>query len=114
MTSLVVILSNPPPSGHPPLPIRKCVVLDTWLEPLPSPGPAPLGAFRHTTAEENEGSTTKAFNIPMIFINSEQFTVWKGHFKRLLSLVAEWTAATDKTVPALFTLGKAISRSVLG
>ena len=49
----------------------------------------------------------------MLFINSEEFTVWKSHFKRLLSLVTEWTTATGKTDPALFTLGKAISRSVV-
>lgn len=101
------ILSNPPPSGHSPLPIQKCVVLDPWLEPLPSPGPAPISAFCQT-AHENEGSPAKSFDVPMLIINSEEFTVWKGHFKRLLSLVAEWTPAADKTNPALFTLGKAI------
>ena len=48
----------------------------------------------------------------MLFINSEEFTVWKGHFKRLLSLVTEWTTTTGKTDPALFTLGKTSSQSV--
>jgi len=44
----------------------------------------------------------------MLFINSEQFTVWKDHFKRLLQLVAEWTATADKTDPTLLTIGKAV------
>src|SRR5258706_4581814 len=99
-------MSNPPPSGHSHLPIRKCVVLAPGLERLPSPGPAPFSAFNHT-ADKNEGSPAKSFNIPIFFINSEQFTVWKDHFKRLLPLVAEWTAATDKLDPALLTLGRA-------
>ena len=102
------MLSNPPPSGHSHLPIQKCVVLDPWLEPLPSPGPTPSSAFSHT-ADKNEGTPAKSFNVPILFINSEQFTVWKEHFKRLLPLVAEWTAAADKIDPALLTLGKAVN-----
>ena len=81
-------------------------MLDPWLEPLPSPGPAPFSAFNHA-ADNDADSPTKSFNIPIFFINSEQFTVWKDHFKRLLALVAEWTAAADKLDPALLTLGKA-------
>ena len=79
--------------------------MDPWLEPLPSPGPVPLSVFNHAP-DEKEGSPADSFNVPMLFINSEQFTVWKVHFKRLLSLVEEWTAAADKINPALLTLGK--------
>lgn len=59
--------------------------------------------------EKKEGRPTKVFNLPILFINSEQFTVWKDHFKRLLPLVAEWTAAAGKIDPALLTLGGTVS-----
>lgn len=98
------VLSNPPPNGHSPLPVKRCVVLDPWLEPLPTPGPSPLDAF-HMPGERESEVPAKRFNVPMLFINSEQFTVWKDHFKRLLSVVTQWTEASDKVDPALLTLG---------
>ena len=54
-------------------------MLDPWLEPLPSPGPAPrVDATRDARAPR------------VLIINSEEFTLWRDHFARLQSVVREW------------------------
>ncbi|EPQ52569.1 hypothetical protein GLOTRDRAFT_79681 [Gloeophyllum trabeum ATCC 11539] len=70
------ILSNPPaPLPHSPdrtypeLPVRKVLALDPWMEPFPSPGPAP-----RSSAE-------------LLVINSEAFTLWNSHFANLQNAV---------------------------
>ncbi|KAH9844109.1 platelet-activating factor acetylhydrolase, isoform II-domain-containing protein [Rhodofomes roseus] len=86
--SLVLsVLSNPPPAVPgtdreerlEALPLTHALVLDPWLEPLPSPGPAPrVEATRDARAPQ------------VLIINSEEFTLWRNHFARLLKVVHEW------------------------
>lgn len=73
------ILSNAPPENKLPIPVQKALILDPWLEPLPSPGPIP-----HQRFDEEP--------LPRILvINSEKFTLWKGHFERLIEVGKSWT-----------------------
>jgi hypothetical protein len=67
------LLQTPSPSEHlPPLPVRRCIALDPWLEPLPLPS----------------ASTESSPNMPpMLVINSPGFTVWADHFERLRDMV---------------------------
>ncbi|KZT72535.1 hypothetical protein DAEQUDRAFT_808989 [Daedalea quercina L-15889] len=86
--SLVLsVLSNPPPalpgSDHEErleaLPLTHALVLDPWLEPLPTPGPAPrVEATRDSRAPR------------VLILNSEEFTLWRDHFARLRTVVQEW------------------------
>ncbi|KIL70181.1 hypothetical protein M378DRAFT_183750 [Amanita muscaria Koide BX008] len=39
--TVLSILSTKPPSEHEPIPTTKALLLDPWLEPLPTPGPQP-------------------------------------------------------------------------
>lgn len=81
------VLSNPPPAlpGSPgdkrleALPLTHALVLDPWLEPLPSPGPAPR-------VEATRGARASR----VLIINSEEFTLWRDHFARLQGVVREW------------------------
>ncbi|KZT13050.1 uncharacterized protein LAESUDRAFT_754072 [Laetiporus sulphureus 93-53] len=85
--TVLSILSNPPPSLafrdsfiHPEaLPITHALVLDPWLEPLPTPGPAP-----------NIEATRDACTPHILVLNSEQFTLWTDHFARLQGVVSSW------------------------
>ncbi|OSX60109.1 hypothetical protein POSPLADRAFT_1047583 [Postia placenta MAD-698-R-SB12] len=62
-----------------PLPITHALVLDPWLEPLATPGPAP-----HVEA-------TRDARAPSILVlNSEEFTLWPDHFARLEGVVRAW------------------------
>ncbi|KAH7914420.1 tRNA synthetases class I, catalytic domain-containing protein [Hygrophoropsis aurantiaca] len=74
-TTLSILCTDPPAVECPPIPITKALILDPWLEPLPSPGPSP---------PSND-------SLPEILvINSEPFTLWKEHFDRLVGIVNEW------------------------
>jgi len=86
--SLVLsVLSNPPPilpgtdreERLEALPLTHALVLDPWLEPLPTPGPTPrVEATRDSRAPQ------------VLIINSEEFTLWRDHFARLQKVVHEW------------------------
>lgn len=86
------ILSSIPPENEPPIPVQKALILDPWLEPLPSLGPLPhlrLGKKR----------------LPSILvINSETFTLWKGHFERLMEVGRSWTDSEGQW--QLLTIGE--------
>ena len=73
------ILSSAPPENEPSMPVQKALILDPWLEPLPSPGPVPHQRFK----EEHLPS--------ILIINSEKFTLWKDHFERLIEVGKSWT-----------------------
>ena len=47
-------------------------MLDPWLEPLPRPSPT---------------AKTPPNSPPILVINSPGFTIWKGHFPRLVDIV---------------------------
>ncbi|KAJ7068452.1 platelet-activating factor acetylhydrolase, isoform II-domain-containing protein [Mycena amicta] len=75
------ILSSPPCSPSSPLPVTKALVLDPWLEPLPSPGPIPTHA---------------PSSLRLLVINSQFFTLWKDHFTRVLEVVKTWDTDAGK------------------
>lgn len=81
------------------------LILDPWLEPLPSPGPIPF--FRPEgpdmpvpiltdidfIQESLQSSPNDKLDSPhprMLVINSETFTLWKDHFERLQEVVSGW------------------------
>jgi len=102
------VLSTLPLDGFSRIPVERTIILDPWLEPLPSPGPVPLGNAPTSSiiaAEElakSEEATaisppedvleTLEVSTPprMLVINSETFTIWKDHYARLQEVVAGW------------------------
>ncbi|KAI0959683.1 hypothetical protein AcW1_004440 [Taiwanofungus camphoratus] len=95
--TVLSILSNPPPflpagdmsdqtaslARLAALPVTHVLALDPWLEPLPSPGPAP-----HAEA------TRDARAPKILVVNSEEFTLWKDHFTRVEDVVRRWRHGT--------------------
>lgn len=72
------ILSTDPPAGvSAPIPVHKALILDPWLEPIPSPGPRP---------PQGPGDVLPQ----LLVINSEKFSLWKDHFARLIGVVQAW------------------------
>jgi platelet-activating factor acetylhydrolase len=89
------------------------------LEPLPPPGPVPLGngssshitlaeevatseEARVVSSHENEPPLSEFSPHPrMLVVNSETFTLWKDHFARLQEVVAGWEPRGGK----ILTLG---------
>lgn len=69
------VLSNPPPDGLPKLPVRSVLLLDPWLDPLP---PVDDPRLADTSLP------------PALFVNSEGFTLWTGHFDRLAAIARQW------------------------
>ncbi|PCH41483.1 hypothetical protein WOLCODRAFT_119037 [Wolfiporia cocos MD-104 SS10] len=108
--STLSIISNPPPSlpdttSHirfEPLPITHALVLDPWLEPLPTPGPAPHAGM------------PRAPHI--LVLNSEEFTLWDDHFARLAEVVRAWRRTGPGVDAQLLTFirAKHVSFSDLG
>ncbi|KIJ70137.1 hypothetical protein HYDPIDRAFT_77500 [Hydnomerulius pinastri MD-312] len=89
--TVLSILSNDPPENEPFIPTQKALILDPWLEPLPSPGPLPHHTFREHA-------------LPRILvINSENFTLWKDHFERLTEVAGSW----EKNQWQLLTIARA-------
>jgi platelet-activating factor acetylhydrolase len=103
------MLSNPPPTReYIQIPVTRALVLDPWLEPLPSPGPAPyltqnsgINPELTTPTTSSSESTlqvqaevsdvSKLSSLPrMLVLNSDPFTLWKEHFSRLKSVVEAW------------------------
>lgn len=110
------ILSTRPDEGYSPIPITQAVVLDPWLEPLSSPGPAPIDlsyltavpAKSKTIESTNNSSDSEITTVSnpdannnstaqiispcprLLVINSETFTIWKDHFARLQEVVKGW------------------------
>jgi platelet-activating factor acetylhydrolase len=81
------ILRNPPPSSYAPLPVSHALLLDPWLDPVPS-------------------TTVKPYHKPQLaIINSEVATLMKDHFRRLRDTVVDWNE-DEKCAPAtLMTIG---------
>jgi platelet-activating factor acetylhydrolase len=76
-----------------PIPFTRAVALDPWLEPLPTPGPAP---FHVESAVKGRPSDPPK----LLVINSEGFTLWHGHFARLKKVVQAWDASAKETTRA--------------
>jgi len=66
------------------IPVSHGLVLDPWLEPLPSPGPAPDNSL--------------SGHPKLMVINAEGFTLWTEHFKRLEEVVPAWSESTLLTI----------------
>ncbi|KAG8714598.1 hypothetical protein FRC11_007850 [Ceratobasidium sp. 423] len=79
------LLSNPPPEGHNQLPIKKVVLLDPWLDPLPLP-------------------IAYEARPPLLIMNSESFTLWKEHFAVLEQVVADWRKSGGDECASLITI----------
>ncbi|KAF5322885.1 hypothetical protein D9619_000626 [Psilocybe cf. subviscida] len=105
--TVLSLLSNKPLDGYPPLNVERAVVLDPWLEPLPTPGPLPyinsassgeaaakssLEDATSSNAGDASGSDfeSKTGHSKMLVINSETFTLWKDHYARLKESMAQW------------------------
>ncbi|KAF8914180.1 platelet-activating factor acetylhydrolase, isoform II-domain-containing protein [Gymnopilus junonius] len=106
--TVLSLLSTAPLNGHPAIPVERAIILDPWLEPLPSPGPVPSSL--NTTGEivKLEESVSSSFQAAggsypdvnhektssqhpsVLVINSETFTLWKDHYARLQEVVAGW------------------------
>jgi len=115
------MLSTLPLEGFSRIPVERTIILDPWLEPLPSPGPIPLGSnpsSRITTAEEavnseamvissreNDPAALEVSHPRMLVINSETFTLWKDHYARLQEVVAGWEPHGGK----ILTLGMVLN-----
>jgi len=85
--TVLSILSQPPPSlpgmDFKPLPITRAIALDPWLEPLPTPGPAPWQV--ETSLDASPRPVPK-----LLLLNSEGFTLWEDHFAKLKELADIW------------------------
>jgi len=66
------LLQSPPPDDLPAIPVKRCIALDPWVEPLPRPTPSTSGPLPR---------------VPILCINSPGFTEWSTHFQRLLEMV---------------------------
>lgn len=88
--------------------MSRALVLDPWLEPIPSPGPAPVAVHRPSSRTDSLANSAidsastlldgtaldPGSEIPllprMLVVNSERFTLWKDHFARLQAILAAW------------------------
>ncbi|KAF8195710.1 platelet-activating factor acetylhydrolase, isoform II-domain-containing protein [Mycena galopus ATCC 62051] len=88
------IVSSPPPPAYAPIPISKVLLYDPWLEPLPSPGPAPTSRTSSVSEpSSSESAPLKPTDCPpeqMLVINSQVFSLWTMHFTRLTEVVKAW------------------------
>ena len=94
------------------LPVQRAIVLDPWVEPLPSPGVS--------SAEVEESVQKHSRTLPrLLVLNSEGYTVWTEHFQKLRDILDVWNSqAHDKNEAApadrrarLFTLVRARHQS---
>ncbi|KAH7876864.1 platelet-activating factor acetylhydrolase, isoform II-domain-containing protein [Lentinula edodes] len=83
------------------IPVRDTLILDPWLEPLPSPGPTPYSGVGQGVTHDNATVAGDQFNgdaedgsghigSRLLVINSEAFTLWTSHFERLKETVKGW------------------------
>lgn len=77
-TVFTILSTDPPADVSAPIPIHKALILDPWLEPIPSPGPCP--------PPQGPGDALPQ----LLVINSEKFSLWKDHFARLIGVVQAW------------------------
>ncbi|KAJ7765061.1 platelet-activating factor acetylhydrolase, isoform II-domain-containing protein [Mycena maculata] len=92
--TVLSVLSTPPPSPYPPIPISKVLLYDPWLEPLPLPGPSPTTSVSERTFADTDmeldAEKPGVHREEMLVINSEIFSLWKDHFTRLAGVVDAW------------------------
>ncbi|KAJ7283996.1 platelet-activating factor acetylhydrolase, isoform II-domain-containing protein [Mycena rebaudengoi] len=101
-TLLSLLSSNPPSSDYASIPVKKAVLYDPWLEPLPTPGPTPATPSKPSL--DGDTLATVVGKEPLeklLVINSAAFTLWKDHFTRLQGVLDAW----DVQEKSLFTLG---------
>lgn len=77
-TVFTILSTDPPADISAPIPVHKALILDPWLEPIPSPGPCP--------PPQGSGDALPQ----LLVINSEKFSLWKDHFARLIGVVQAW------------------------
>ncbi|KAF8631576.1 hypothetical protein AX15_002327 [Amanita polypyramis BW_CC] len=113
--TVLSVLSTSPPLEHKHIPIAQMLVLDPWLEPLPTPGLIPhLRPNSNGDATSSSSSSledTVIDNDPLskavaqesklpriLVINSETFTLWEEHFSRLQKLIKAWEPESKKLI----------------
>ncbi|KAJ7490431.1 platelet-activating factor acetylhydrolase, isoform II-domain-containing protein [Mycena galericulata] len=84
------LVSTPPPSSFPPIPISKVLLYDPWLEPLPLPGPTPIMTSISERTLADADDKREAHREELLVINSQVFSLWKDHFTRLAGVVDAW------------------------
>ncbi|KAL7422341.1 hypothetical protein Q5752_002987 [Cryptotrichosporon argae] len=72
-TMLHLLQTSPPAKEYKPLPVKRAIALDPWLEPLPLPAAS---------------TQASAAFPPVLVVNAQGFTEWTTHFQRLLKLVS--------------------------
>lgn len=74
--TLFSLLQAAPPKLFARIPLSQAIALDPWVDPLPMPAPP-------------TGSKEDKPDVPLLVINSEGFTLWRTHFRRVLGLVKD-------------------------
>jgi platelet-activating factor acetylhydrolase len=72
------------------IPVSHGLVLDPWLEPLPSSGPEP--------------DDLSSGHPKLMVINAEGFTLWAEHFKRLEEVVPAWPESALLTISTCLSM----------
>lgn len=102
--TVLSILSTKPPPEYASMPVTNALVLDPWLEPLPSPGPFPVSSDSPTTESVTKSATSSLLDLDnscilngsdtflprILVLNSESFTLWTDHYQRLQDVVRCW------------------------
>lgn len=100
-SQFTILSSSPPPQPslqrYSRLPVRDAIILDPWLEPFPTPGPTPFSSTPaslngNTEHIQNGNGSFSYNNTRLLVINSEAFTLWTSHFKRLAGVVNGWNS----------------------
>ncbi|TFK71814.1 hypothetical protein BDN72DRAFT_837193 [Pluteus cervinus] len=106
--TVLSMLSNETLPEYKPIPVTHALLLDPWLEPLPTPGPVPLLRDSSSNAVDVESDSSNTLVISaqadgkpsprMLVINSEIFTLWRDHFPRLQEVVKAWEPSGNRIV----------------
>lgn len=117
------VLSNPPPEPHAQIPVTHALIHDPWVEPFTTGNPIP---YSNSYSSEPSPLTTSSPSSPggsstdvstatlcatptpdektnastprMLVLNSEAFTLWEGHFERVLDVVRAWEPAGRRVI----------------
>jgi platelet-activating factor acetylhydrolase len=90
------------------LPVTHAIALDPWIDPLPSPGPAPYTPESSMPSEESS-------QVPeLMVINSEGFTLWDEHYNRLAGVVRSWNDISHSGPQAAEPSSPAVEESSQG
>lgn len=105
----LAMLTMPPPESFSPLPINHVLLLDPWVDPLPTPGAIPR------TSPDPLDPDAPRTRPPLAVINSERFTLWNEHYAKLREIAGGWRSQEDDgkehNSATLMTIGAYMFRS---